>query len=261
MNATLTKQLKQDAELLVKSHPMTAKMLNEFILTPKTLSEILAKTLAVQLCGEFFSYEDFDRTFKDVLEKNPDIVDTAILDICAIQNRDPACSNPLDSILFYKGFHAVQIHRIAHEFWKNEERFLAKMLQSRSSQKLGVDIHPAAQIGHGILMDHATGIVIGETAVVGNDVSILHGVTLGGTGNEIGDRHPKIGNGVLLGAHAQLLGNITIGDRAKIGAGAVVLDDVPPHTTYAGVPAVQVGIPEEDTPSHSMEQKFNRCFQ
>ncbi len=259
MNATLIKQLKQDAEIFSKSHPMTAKMLNEFILAPNTLAEILAKTLASQLSGEFFPYEDFNRSFESVLEKNPSIVETAVLDICAIQNRDPACSNPLDSILFFKGFHAVQIHRIAHALWKNGECFLAKMLQSRSSQKLGVDIHPAARIGHGILMDHATGIVIGETAVVGNDVSILHGVTLGGTGNEIGDRHPKIGNGVLLGAHAQLLGNITIGDRAKIGAGAVVLDDVPPHTTYAGVPAVQVGIPEEEMPSHSMKQKFNRC--
>ena len=134
----------------------------------------------------------------------------------------------------------------------------AKMLQSIISRKFGMDIHPAAKIGRGLLIDHATNIVIGETAVVGNNVSFLHGVTLGGTGNEVGDRHPKIGNGVMLGAHAQLLGNIHIGDGAKIGAGAVVLGDVPAHTTYAGVPAVQVGHPHDDMPSFNMQQDFTQ---
>ena len=172
--------------------------------------------------------------------------------------RDPACTGYLEPLLLFKGFQGLQAYRVAHVLWEEDRQFPAKMLQNIISRKFGMDFHPAAKIGHGILVDHATNIVIGETAVVGNNVSFLHGVTLGGTGNEVGDRHPKIGNGVMLGAHAQLLGNIHIGDCAKIGAGAVVLTDVPPHTTYAGVPAVEVGHPDDETPSFNMQQDFTR---
>ena len=161
-------------------------------------------------------------------------------------------------MLFFKGFQGLQAYRVAHALWCENRPFPAKMLQSIISRKFGMDIHPAARIGHGLLVDHATNIVIGETAVVGNNVSILHGVTLGGTGNEIGDRHPKVESGDMLGAHAQLLGNIRIGSGAKVGAGAVVVNDVVPHTTVAGVPAVQVGHPHDEMPSFNMQQDFTR---
>lgn len=256
----ITEKLHQEAKVQAASNSLAQKMLTEFILSEDSFSGILAKTLSYQISGDFFSSEELHAIFLDVFENHPSIIEEAILDIGAIQNRDPACCGCLDPILFFKGFHAVEIYRVAHVFWEKNSRFLAKTFQALSSKKLSVDIHPAAKIGHGILMDHATNIVIGETAVIGNDVSILHGVTLGGTGNEVGDRHPKIGNGVMIGAHAQLLGNITIGERAKIGAGAVVLDDVPSFTTFAGVPAVQVGIPEDETPSLGMKQKFSCCF-
>ena len=160
----------------------------------------------------------------------------------ATYTRDPACDDLSSSFLFFKGFHALQAHRIAHWLWNKERRTLAQFFQNQISVTLGVDLHPAARVGSGIMLDHATGIVIGETAVVEDDVSILHSVTLGGTGKTGGDRHPKIRRGVLLSAGCKIIGNIEVGINAKVGAGSVVLNDVPPNVTVAGIPAKVVGL-------------------
>jgi serine O-acetyltransferase len=158
--------------------------------------------------------------------------------------------------LYFKGFHALQTHRIGHWLWNHGRESLALFFQNQMSVEFGVDIHPAARLGHGIMLDHATGVVIGETAVVGNNVSILQSVTLGGTGKDEGDRHPKIGDGVLISAGAKILGNIRVGDGAKVGAGSVVLENVPAHTTVAGVPARIVGRPSSDQPALEMDHDF-----
>jgi serine O-acetyltransferase len=177
-------------------------------------------------------------------------------DLEAIRSRDPAADNFLEPLLFYKGFHAISAYRAAHRLWGEGRRLLARLLQSMISEALAVDIHPAARIGCGILLDHATSFVAGETAIIEDHVSILHEVTLGGTGKEHGDRHPVIKRGVLLGAGAKILGRVTIGEGAKVGAGSVVLDDVPPHTTVAGVPAVVVGRTRGESPADEMDQNL-----
>ena len=174
-------------------------------------------------------------------------------DVVAVTERDPACTSHLDPLLWFKGFHALQTHRAAHWLWRQGRQALAHYLQSRASEIFQVDIHPAARMGSGIFLDHGTGIVIGETAVVEDDVSMLHGVTLGGTGAERGDRHPKIGKGVLLGAGAKVLGNIKVGDYAKVASGSVVLKAVPPGCTAAGVPARLVNCPTCEEPARTMD--------
>ena len=171
--------------------------------------------------------------------------------------RDPAAGSSVNPFLNHKGFHALQAHRVAHWYWGRQRKALAQCLQGRASEVFAVDIHPAAVVGGGVFIDHGTGVVIGETAVVGDNVSILQGVTLGGTGKETGDRHPKIGSGVLLSAGAKVLGNIRIGDGAKVGAGSVVLDAVPPHKTVVGVPARVVGTPRADQPALDMDQHID----
>jgi serine O-acetyltransferase len=187
---------------------------------------------------------------------DPNIIESAMMDILAVQERDPAVEDYSIPLLYLKGFHALQIHRVAHWLWKQKRIPLALYLQNRSSVIFGVDVHPAATIGKGIMFDHATGVVVGETAVIEDNVSILQGVTLGGTGKQSGDRHPKIRQGVMIGAGAKVLGNIEIGVGAKVGAGSVVLESVPAHTTVAGVPAKIVGKPSCDMPSFSMEQNI-----
>lgn len=256
--ADIEKSIRDEAQVLVQKEPLSVLMLNEQILCRNSFSEMLGVTLSCQLAGEVIDRAELEKMFRSLYEKYPELLMSAAKDLHATVLRDPACTSYLEPLLFFKGFQGLQAFRAAHILWTEGRNFPAKMLQSIISRKFGMDIHPAASIGYGILVDHATNIVIGETAVVGNNVSFLHGVTLGGTGNEIGDRHPKVGNGVMLGAHAQLLGNIHIGDGAKIGAGAVVVGDVPAHTTYAGVPAVQVGRPHDEMPSFNMEQDFTR---
>jgi len=259
MNITdIEKSIRDEAEILIQKEPLSVLMLNEQILCRHSFAEMLGVTLSCQLAGEVIDRAELERMFHEMYEKYPELLMSAAKDLHATVLRDPACTSYLEPLLFFKGFQGLQAFRAAHILWSEGRTFPAKMLQSIISRKFGMDIHPAAKIGYGILVDHATNIVIGETATVGNNVSFLHGVTLGGTGNEIGDRHPKVGNGVMLGAHAQLLGNIHIGDGAKIGAGAVVVSDVPSHTTYAGVPAVQVGRPHDEMPSFNMEQDFTR---
>lgn len=184
----------------------------------------------------------------------PCILEQAVADMLAVQERDPACTCLSQAFHYSKGFIALQSQRIAHWLWKREHIHSALIIEHSINVSLSVDMHPAACIGQGILIDHATGIVIGETAVIGDDVSLLHGATLGGTGKESGDRHPKVGNGVLIGAQASILGNIKIGDGVKIGAGSVVLQDVPAHVTVAGVPAKIVGVPSCAAPGLMMNQ-------
>ncbi len=187
----------------------------------------------------------------------PHLVISAARDILAVRLRDPAVDQYSTALLYLKGFHALQIYRVAHWLWLQDRKALAIYLQNQVSLIFNVDIHPAATVGCGIMLDHATGIVIGETAVVENDVSIMQSVTLGGTGKMGGDRHPKIREGVMIGAGAKILGNIEVGVGAKIGAGSIVLQSVPAHTTAAGVPARVVGKPASEKPSFDMDQYFN----
>ena len=250
--------LVKEALALSNSEPLLKSILDELIVFRQSFAEVLAVSLSRKLASSFLSRSQLELLFTVAYRDNPTIVEDSAADLLATMERDPACRSSLEPLLFFKGFQALQAYRIAHVFWKSNRIFLAEMLQSLISQKFSVDIHPAAKIGHGILLDHATNLVVGETARIGNNVSILHGVTLGGTGNEVGDRHPKISDGVMIGAHAQLLGNIKIGKGAKIGAGAVVLEDVPPHVTVAGVPAVKVGHPDTALASLEMQQDFTR---
>ena len=185
---------------------------------------------------------------------DPDLVAAAASDLVAIKERDPACPDLITPFLFFKGFQSLQAYRVAHWLWGHGRRHLARHLQSRTSEAFGLDIHPAAELGRRILIDHGTGIVIGETSVLEDDVSMLQGVTLGGTGKNEGDRHPKIRRGVLLGAGCTVLGNIEIGEGAKIGAGSIVLEAVPPYTTVVGNPARRVGTRHSSMPAFTMDQ-------
>ena len=194
------------------------------------------------------------QTFDEALAADPAIGLAARADIVAVTERDPACTSPLDPLLWFKGYHALQTSRVAHWLWLQGRKTLAHFLQSRASALFGLDIHPGARIGKGIFIDHGTGVVIGETAVVEDGVSMLHGVTLGGTGKERGDRHPKVRRGVLLGAGAKVLGNIEIGACAKIAAGSVVLAPVPAGCTAAGVPARIIGCVDVPEPALEMDQ-------
>ena len=192
---------------------------------------------------------------------NPNLLCDAIADVYAVVNRDPASSSIVRVLLFLKGPHVLESWRVSHWLWEKDRKDFASFLQSRISDVFSVDIHPAAKIGKGLMLDHATNIVIGETAVIADTVSMLHDVTLGGTGKEQGDRHPKVGRGVMIGAGAKILGNIRIGEGAIVGAGSVVLRDVPAHTTVVGVPARVVGRPQMEMPSLDMDQTLSGCNQ
>ena len=193
------------------------------------------------------------QSFMEAIDRDPEIGQAMRADIVAVTDRDPACERFIEPILYFKGFHAIQTHRIAHAMWAAGRHDLALYLQSRSSEVFQTDIHPQARLGRGIFLDHATGLVVGSTAVVEDNVSILQDVTLGGTGKSEEDRHPKIGNGVLIGAGAIVLGNIRIGDGARIGAGSVVVKAVPPHVTVAGVPAKVIGEAGCERPASVMD--------
>jgi serine O-acetyltransferase len=256
------KRIRIEALDIVRSEERLAAYLIDTILNPGSLEEALTGVLAKKLeCG-CISADSIREIFREVLEKSPSVGEAIRRDLNAVVERDPAAGNLAIPFLFFKGFHALQAYRIAHSLWLLDRRILAHCIQSRISEVFGVDIHPAAIIGSGILIDHATSVVIGETAVVGDDVSILHEVTLGGTGKEAGDRHPKVGNGVLIGAGAKILGNIKIGDGSKIAAGSVVLNEVPPNSTVAGIPARVVGKPRTADPGRQMDQhiEFDYCI-
>jgi len=218
------------------------------------LHEALPRLLASHLAAAQADEASLAALFAELHAKDEGLSLAASYDLAAVKARDPAAGGLLRPFLFFKGYHAIQAHRLAHALWQSGRQDTALFLQSRASLVFGVDAHPAARLGRGLMMDHATGVVIGETAVIEDDVSILHGVTLGGTGNETGDRHPKIGRGVMIGAGTKILGNIRVGEGACIAAGSVVLKDVPAHVTVAGVPAQIVGRPRAAVPAEAMDQ-------
>jgi serine O-acetyltransferase len=248
-------QVRREAEDVSASEPALAGFIYATILCQKRLEDAVCHRLA-QLLQPSLDAGLLHKTFHEVLNAEPGLGDTFRADIMAVAKRDPACSRMIEPLLYFKGFHALETYRLAHLLWQAGRKDFALYLQSLSSRVFQVDIHPAAKIGKGILFDHATGIVIGETAVVGDNCSMLHGVTLGGTGNEHGDRHPKIGRGVMMGSGAKILGNITIGDCARVAAGSVVLRDVPPRRTVAGVPAREIGFAGCEEPALAMDQFF-----
>ncbi|QFU77508.1 serine O-acetyltransferase [Halioglobus maricola] len=239
-----------------QEEPLLASFLHSTILNHHTLECALSFHLANQLDSPTVSSLLLREVILEAMQKDASIRQAVRADLMAVVDRDSASQELYVPFLYFKGFHALQSHRIAHWLWKNGRESMALFFQNRISVKFGVDIHPAAQLGRGIMLDHATGLVIGETAVVGDNVSILQSVTLGGTGKDDGDRHPKIGDGVLISAGAKILGNIKVGEGAKVGAGSVVLEEVPPHTTVAGVPAKVVGRPATDAPALDMNHDF-----
>jgi serine O-acetyltransferase len=245
--------LRNEAYAAARSEAALASLLAAVILNHETLGDALSYQLARKLGDQELRAMSLRDTIEEAYAADPSIVESAEDDLKAVFERDPACRGYVQPFLFFKGFLALQTHRVAHRLWMEGRETLAFYLQSRSSELFQVDIHPASRVGRGIFVDHGTGIVIGETAMVGDDVSMLHGVTLGGTGAERGDRHPKIGKGVLLGAGAKVLGNIQIGDYAKVASGSVVLKPVPPHCTAAGVPARLVNCPTCEEPARSMD--------
>lgn len=245
--------LRNEAERASREEPSLASLLNSVILSHHSLADALSYQIARKLGDQELRAMSAREFAEEAFEADPSIIAAAEADLKAVFERDPACKGYVQPFLFFKGFMALQTHRVAHWMWTHGRDTLSFYLQSRMSEIFQVDIHPAAKMGAGVFVDHGTGIVIGETAVVGDDVSMLHGVTLGGTGAERGDRHPKIGKGVLLGAGAKVLGNITIGDYAKVASGSVVLKPVPAGCTAAGVPARLVNCPTCEEPARTMD--------
>jgi serine O-acetyltransferase len=246
--------IRTEADQIARDEPLMASLVHAGILHHSSLERALSYRIAQKLASPEMSdlilREIADGAYRD----DPALGAAARADILAVFDRDPACHRYLQPLLFFKGFQAVQCYRIGHWLWQKRRTDMAYFFQMRTSEVFGVDIHPAARMGHGIMIDHAHSIVIGETAVVGDNVSMLHSVTLGGTGKEDGDRHPKIGEGVLIGAGAAVLGNIRVGNCSRIAAGSVVLQEVPPCKTVAGVPARIIGEAGCAEPSRSMDQ-------
>lgn len=249
-------QVRAEAESIVAREPLMASLVHATVLHHRSFADALSYRLAQKLASpdlrEMILREIIDAAYED----DASLTEAARADILAVFERDPACDSYTQPLLYFKGFQAIQAHRIAHWLWRHGRREMAYYIQMRSSESFSVDIHPAARIGRGLMIDHAHAIVIGETAVVGDNVSMLHSVTLGGTGKEDGDRHPKIEDGVLIGAGAKVLGNIRIGHCSRVAAGSVVLADVPPCKTVAGVPARIVGEAGCAQPALSMNQVF-----
>jgi len=249
-------RIRDEAEAALREEPLLGSALHASLLHHATLEDALAYRFALKLSSAELGEQVLREIAAAAYAAEPALGRAARADLAAVFDRDPACTRLAEAILFFKGFQAIQAHRVAHWLWAEGRRDMALFVQARASEVFSVDIHPAARIGQGIMVDHAHGIVIGETAVVGNDVSMLHSVTLGGTGKEDGDRHPKIGDGVLIGAGAKVLGNIRVGRCVRIAAGSVVLEDVPPMVTVAGVPARVVGSAGCDTPAATMDHRL-----
>ncbi len=249
-------QVRREAEEISAAEPALGGFLYASVLSHARLEDAVCHRLARRLQHAVLDPGLIHNTFHEVLQADPSLGEQFRADLMAWAQRDPACDRLIEPLLYFKGFHALQTHRIGHRLWNAGRKDFALYLQSLVSRFLQVDIHPAAKIGRGIMIDHATGIVIGETAVVGDNCSLLHDVTLGGSGNEQGDRHPKIGCGVMIGAGAKILGNIKVGDCARIAAGSVVLKDVPPQRTMAGVPARDIGANTCAEPALTMDQFF-----
>ena len=250
-------RVREEGFAMVRSEPLLGGLAHSSLLHHPSMERALAYRFSLKLASGEMSEQILREIADEAYEADPDLGQAARVDLTAVFDRDPACVRFIQPLLFFKGYQAVQAYRIGHWLWENNRRDLAYFVQMRVSEVFGVDIHPAARVGRGIMMDHAHSIVIGETAVVGDNVSMLHSVTLGGTGKEDGDRHPKIGDGVMIGAGAKVLGNITVGHCSRIAAGSVVLHDVPPNTTVAGVPARVVGEAGCSQPSVTMDQLIN----
>ncbi len=246
-----------EAQDAIAVEPLIGGMIHSGILHHDCFEDALAHRIAMKLASREMSEQIIREVADRAFEAEPDLAVAARADLVAIIDRDPACHRMLQPLLFFKGYQAVQSYRLAHWLWTQGQRDLAYFVQMRVSEVFGVDIHPGARIGRGIMIDHAHSIVIGETAVIGDNVSMLHSVTLGGTGKEDDDRHPKIEDGVLIGAGAKVLGNITVGHCSRIAAGSVVLEDIPPMKTVAGVPAKIVGEAGCSNPSLTMDQLLN----
>lgn len=242
------------ANKVAAAEPALAHLVYTSVLNHERFEDALAHRLAERLHHSDVSADIIRQTFEDALEIRPEIGAESRADLSATLERDPACHKAVDAFLYFKGFQAIQTHRFASALYHAGRKDFAYYLQSRSSQVFQVDINPAAKIGRGIMLDHATGFVVGETAAIGDNVSILQGVTLGGTGKAEEDRHPKIGNGVLIGAGAKILGNIKVGECARVGAGSVVVKEVPPRVTVAGVPAKVIGSVAKGQPASAMDQ-------
>lgn len=248
--------LRAEAQQAVADEPLLAALFYGAILNQPSLEASIIHRIAARLAHPDMQGELLVQAFSDALAAEPELGQMFRADVAAVLDRDPACYRHIEPVLYFKGFQALETHRMAHRLWHLGRRDIALYLQSRSSVVFGVDIHPNARFGRGVMIDHATGVVVGETAVVGDNVSMLHGVNLGGNGKEHGDRHPKIGSGVLLGANAKVLGNIHVGDCARIAAGSVVLRDVPRAVTVAGVPAKIVGEAGCANPARVMDHVF-----
>ena len=253
---TVWLQIRDEATRMAADEPMLSSFFYSTILNHHSLSSALSFQLASKLDSSTVQAILLREFIEEALLADPGILEAVAADIVAVKDRDPAVKYYAIPLLYLKGFHALQGHRVANWLWHKGRLALARYMQNQISAVFAVDIHPAATIGKGIMLDHATGIVVGETAVIENDVSILQSVTLGGTGKDRGDRHPKIRRGVLIGAGAKILGNIEVGRGAKVGAGSVVLESVPAHTTVAGVPAKVVGTPSCDMPAIDMGQNI-----
>ncbi|MBN2906147.1 MAG: serine O-acetyltransferase [Rhodobacteraceae bacterium] len=251
------KRICDEADAAVRDEPLLGGLIHSGVLHHETLDCALAYRFALKLSSGEMSEQILREIADTAYASEPALGKAARADLMAVHERDPACHRYLQPILFFKGFQALQAYRVGHWLWGQGRHDMAYFIQMRVSEAFGVDIHPAARLGQGIMMDHAHSIVIGETAVVGDNVSMLHSVTLGGTGKNEEDRHPKIGDGVLIGAGAKVLGNITVGCCSRIAAGSVVLNDVPPASTVAGVPARIVGEAGCDQPSVMMDHRLS----
>ncbi len=247
-------QILSEAKSAISTEPLLAGPMHACVLHHETLESALAFRIAQKLSSQEMPEQIIRDIASEAYTKAPELGLASRADISAIYDRDPACHRYLQALLYFKGFLAVQAHRVSHWLWNNKRYDLAYFFQMRISEQFTIDIHPACQIGKGLFLDHAHSLVFGETAIIGDNVSILHSVTLGGTGKEDEDRHPKISDGVLIGAGAKVLGNITVGHCSRIAAGSVVLTDIPPCTTVAGVPARIVGEAGCSEPSISMNQ-------
>ncbi len=251
-------RITDEAHAAVEKEPLMGGLVHACILHHRSLERALSYRIAAKLCSNEMSMMVLREIVDEAYAEDRSLIEAARADLMAVYERDPACHRLLQPILYFKGYQAMQAYRVAHWLWRKGRHDLAYFFQMRSSEIFGIDIHPAAKIGKGIMIDHAHSIVIGETAVVGDNVSMLHSVTLGGTGKEEEQRHPTIGNGVLIGAGAKVLGNIEVGHCSRIAAGSVVLQEVPACKTVAGIPAKIVGEAGCDQPSISMDHMLGK---
>lgn len=249
--------LREEADAVLRADAALVRVMNSAVLFHENFAHALSRRIALKLANHDLDQDELLALTHRAYLDDPDLLLAAVADLKAVRDRDPSNSEILTPFLHFKGFIALQSHRIAHWLWLKRRLHLARHIQSRISEVFAIDIHPAATMGHGIMLDHGNGLVIGETAVVEDDVSILQDVTLGGTGKETGDRHPKIRRGVLIGAGAKVLGNIEIGVGAKIGAGSVVVSAVEEYTSVVGVPARPVGRKHANLPGVTMDQGFD----